>query len=305
MSFYYKRFLNIISLIFFLFFIQSSIQAKDIEFPLIQSFSYFPYFENSLIAEGTIETGIDIYHSNIFTFNKEDNIMNDFELTSFTLGLRYGLTNRITAELFVRYAGLSGGIMDGFIEKFHKILGLPDAFRPDYPRDIVNYFNNDNFEYEKKTGSISPIIASLLVRVFSEENFNINTRIGLGIPVKSKPGLSSDKFFLTAGVICSYKRDNLKVEFSNYISLFKEPEWLLSEDLKDKMFFSEIRIVYKRFLTGFIFRTSPFIESEASRNAYQIQLGFKISDKIEFLFLEDFAPFDTTPDISCNLRIRF
>ena len=295
----------IICVLLFFVFIQNKIIAKDVEFPLIQSFSYFPYSDNNVLQPGFFDIGIDIYHSNIFTFNNNDNIMNDFALTSFTFGFRYGLSNSITTEVFVRYMTVTGGFMDGFIEKFHSFFGLPDAYRLDYPRDVVSYFNNDIFAYENSTGTISPVIFSALVKLYSKNSFDIKTRIAFGVPLKSKPGLSSDKLFLTLGLVCSYQSDNLRVDLSNYVSWFKEPEWFSSVALKDRLFFSEIRISYKRFLTGFIIKTSPLIESESSRNAYQIQLGFKINDNIEFLFLEDFAPFDTSPDVSFNLRIKF
>ncbi len=299
-----KLFILFFCTIFILISLQDMLVSKDIEFPLVQSFTYFPYSENNVLEKNEFGMGFDIYHSNIFTFNKSDNIMSDFELTSVTLGLRYGVLANITAELFFRYAAISGGAMDGFIEGFHSFFGLPEAYRPDYPRDIVNYFNNDYFDYEKNTGTMSPLIISLLARIYSDNSFSIKTRLGLGIPLKSKPGLSSDKLFLTAGLICSYRSENMKIDFSNYISWFKEPEWFANVELNDKIYFSEIRISYKRFLTGFIIKTSPLIESESGRNAYQIQLGYKINDNIELLFLEDFAPFDTSPDVSFNLRIK-
>jgi len=300
-----KKYKNFVKLILIICLLPLSMLAKDVEFPLVQSFAYYPYSENDILSANKFSMCIDIYHSNIFTFHRDDNLMNDFELTSFTLGTRYGLTNSITLEVFIRYMTMNGGFLDGFIENFHSFFGLPTAYRPNYSRDIVSYYNNNYFSYSENTGTMSPVILSLLTNIFSEDNFNVKTRIALGIPLKSKPGLSSDKAFLTTGLIFTYNKDRFRLDFSNYLSWFKTPEWFADVELKSKTFFTELRITYKRFLTGFIFKTSPLVYSESSANAYQIQFGYKISNKIEFLILEDFAPFDTSPDISFNLCVKF
>ncbi len=299
---YYLLFTLCIILMFL--FLPDRLLSKDIEFPLIQSFTYFPYSENYLLTKDAIGVGLDIYHSNVYTFNTFENIMNDFALTSITVGLRYGLSNNFTAELFIKYSVLNGGIMDVFIEDFHSFFGYSDHNRPDNPRNDVNYYNNDFFLYRKDNGTMSPIVFSFLKKIYSKNNISTKARIGIGIPLETKPGLTSDKLFITSGIICTYKRKNLKIDFSNYISWFKKPEWILNEELKNKIYFSELRFKYKIIIIGFIIKTSPFIIGDLSRNAHQIQLGLRINDNIELLLLEDFTPFVTTPDISFNLRIK-
>jgi len=281
-----------------------SLDSKDIEFPLVQSFVYYPYEENDVLLKGKFDMNFNLYQSNIFTFNKSDNIMNDFGLSSGIFGTRYGLTNNLTVELYLRYMAITGGFLDGFIENFHSFFGLPDAYRPDYSRDIINYHNKDFFLYENKTGNMSPLVISLLTELITGDYYELKGRIGIGIPIKSKPGISSDKAFLTTGFIFTYEHNNWKIDLSTYLSWFKNPEWFEKVELKSKTIYSEIRVRYKKFLTGFIFKNSPLVYGESGRNAYQIQLGFVINKNLEFLFLEDFAPFDTTPDVSFNLRIK-
>lgn len=294
----------LIVVLFVIVILNLHLNSKDIEFPLVQSFAYYPYEENNTLSKGQFDMNFNLYQSNIFTFNFKDNIMNDFGMSSVVFGTRYGLINNLTIELYIRYMAITGGFLDGFIENFHRFFGLPNAYRPDYPRDIVNYYNNDYFVYKNRTGNMSPLVISLLSELMTGDYYELKGRIGIGIPVKSKPGISSDKLFLSTGLIFTYEYDSLTIDLATYLSWFKNPKWFEDVELRSKVFFAEIRIKYKKFLTGFIFKNSPLIYSESGRNAYQIQLGFIINKHLEFLFLEDFAPFDTTPDVSFNLRIK-
>jgi len=291
-------------LFFYLAYFSAMIYPKSTEYPLIQSMSYFPYSDNNLLKKKDFSFNLDLYYSNIYMFNRKRTVVNDFENLSTVFEFRYGLARGLNMELYFRHSYIFGGMMDRFIENFHDYFGFSDNQRPVYPRDSVHYKFNDSFFYTDKKGSFSPVILSFLGRILESPHFSIKSRIAIGLPLSNTPGLSSDKPFLTPGLILTYKKDWFAIDFINYLSFFKEPVWLKGEDIRSFIYRSEIKLHIKRFIIGFIIRTSPFEKGDISHSAYQLYLGFKVLKSLEFVILEDFDPFDTTPDISFNIRVK-
>jgi Protein of unknown function (DUF3187) len=280
------------------------LQAADIEFPLLQSMSYFPYRDNDILAKGAYRTHLELHYSNIYTFNHYRTTFNDFESFSTTLDFRYGLTPGVTMEVFLRYGKIFGGVLDKPIEKFHSFFKLPDADRPDYPRNKVRYQFKDSFSYQESEASVSPLIIAFLKELFHNRHVSLKGRVAVGIPLSNKPGFSSNKPFYTGALVMNYHKKWFKLEFSNYLSLITQPTWLEGEEMRGHILLSRLQVNAFRFITGFVFRTSPFKEDDVSDNAYQIYIGYRITKNLELIFQEDFAPFNTTPDIGFNLRFR-
>jgi hypothetical protein len=276
-----------------------------VEFPLLQAMSYFPYRDNTLLEKGVLTGSVDLHYSNVYTFNFHRTVLNDFEFFSTVAGFRYGLGNGGTLELYLRHSALFGGTLDKFIEDFHRTFNLPDADRGAFPRNSVHYRYGDHFSYTENQNGFSPVILGYLKELYRSHHVSLKGRLALGIPLSNKPGLSSGKPFLTAGLIVSFKKKKLALEFSNYISFFKHPSWLEGEDLRSNMVFSRLEINFFRMVAGFVIRTSTFKMDDPSHTAYQIYFGYRITRRLEILIQEDFAPFDTTPDIGINLRFRF
>ena len=282
-----------------------TVSAREVEFPLLQSISYFPYSDNSLLKKGELAGTVEMYYSNIFSFNLERPVFNDFEVFSATLGVRFGLWTGGTLELYCRQAVILGGILDRFIEDFHRTFHLPDDNRPEFPRNAVHYRYRDDFLYTGKQSGTSPLVLAFLKELYQTPVFSLKTRLAVGLPLAKKPGFSSDKAFLSVGLVIKYQRRRFSLELSNYLNLFKQPSWLADEDIRSSLFFSNLEANLGRFILGFNFRTSVFKGGDIAHNAYQTYFGYKITRYLEFGFLEDFSPFDTTPDISVYLRVKF
>jgi hypothetical protein len=281
-----------------------TLNAVDTEFPLIQSISYFPYSDHHTLFKNRWRFSLNMYYSNIYMFDYERTTVNDMETLSTTLALRYGLTNKISLEFYYRIMFAFGGLMDGLIVNFHDLFGFSEGGRNEYPRNDVNYSYKDSFSYESGTTGQSPLIFGVLGNLYQKRNFYLNSRLTLGLPLSSKPGFSSNKFFITMGLILLYKGKNFSIDFSNHFSFFKNPSWLASEDLKKRIFHSEIRVNYKRFFGGFLYKSTPFRMNDLSNGAYQVYIGYKIWKYFELSLVEEFPPMDTTPDFSINLEIR-
>lgn len=278
-------------------------RAADIEFPLVQSMSYFPYADNTILEKSRYRLSLDMYYSNVYMFDYERTTVSDMETLSSTLALRYGFSDRITFELYYRFVFAFGGLMDGLIIDFHNLFGLPGGGREEYPRHTVNYRYKDAFAHSGSPIGQSPLVLGILTHLYSKGNFRLNGRLALGLPLSSKPGFSSSKPFFTAGIILLYKKKNISIDFSNHLSLFGNPNWLGNEDLKNRVFLSQIRVDYKKIFGGLLYRSSPFRMNELANGAYQLYIGYKISKYFELSFIEEFPPLDTAPDVSFRLRV--
>lgn len=281
-----------------------TLNAMDVEFPLIQSMSYFPYSDHHTLLKNRWRFSLNMYYSNIYMFDYDRTTINDMETLSTTLALGYGLTDRITLEFYYRVMFAFGGLMDRLIVNFHDLFGLSEGGRNQYPQNEVNYSYKDAFFYESNTTGQSPLIFGILGNIFQKKNFSLNGRITLGLPISSKPGFSGNKPFITMGLILLYKRKNFSIDFSNHVSLFKNPDWFASEELKKRIFHSEIRVNYKRVFVGFLYKSTPFLMNDLSNAAYQVYIGYKIWKYFELSLVEEFPPMDTTPDVSFNLKVR-
>lgn len=68
----------------------------------------------------------------------EPRILNaDYEAYTAELGLTVGLSNRARAGIDVRLHALYGGFLDGWIEGFHSLFGLPNSYRHYFPQDAI------------------------------------------------------------------------------------------------------------------------------------------------------------------------
>jgi hypothetical protein len=277
---------------------------RQVEFPLLQSMSYFPYSENHILKRGELSLTIDFYYSNIYMFNHHRTIINDFELFSNSLGLRYGLAPGWNLEIYFRWSVIFPGILDKAIEGFHDLFKIPDTNRAEFPAFAVLYKYKDYLLYEAKKSSSSPLIMAVLREIHKAKNMSLNGRVLLGLPVQKTPGFSSNKPFFGSGIIFLYKKNKFNLELANYITLTSKPSWIKDEVLRKTFFFSNLELGLARFIGGFIYRSSIFREDDIAHHTFQGYIGYKISQNIEFIILEDFAPFDTSPDISFNLRIK-
>jgi hypothetical protein len=278
---------------------------SDVEFPLVQSLALFPYFDNSLLNKKQLSIGLKADYSNIYSVDFNNTGVTDFEISSFTLSFRYGISDGFTLELYYRYFAVCGGFLDGGIEAFHDFFNLPSARRDNYPSNTVNYFFQEYFLYNYSTGTSSPLVFSVFKSLGHSRNFNLSGRLFLGIPLLSKPGFVSDRVFWGGGVLGTFVRDHFRVEASVYTSFIYTPEWLNGESLKSVIFIYNLELGYRGFLAGLILKTSPFKSGYFSSNAHQLYIGYRFSKKIEIGIVEDLPPMDTTPDVGFYIKLIF
>jgi hypothetical protein len=300
--------ININKFIILLLFMALSfnLYAVDVEFPLIQSMTYFPYTNHQALDKRNFSFALNMFYSNIYMYDVQRTTINDMETWNNIVEFRYGFSNRVTVEVYYKTLVVYGGIMDKLIIDFHRLFGMIEGGRKDYPRNHVNYHYKDAFTYDKSLFVQAPLVLGVLVNLYRSGRFSINGRAAIGIPLAPKPGFSSSKPFYTTGIIFSYQKPDgtFSLEFANHITFFKNPTWLAQEEIRNYIILSDLRVNYKKIFGGLGYRSTPFKTGDLSNSAYFIYIGFKFLKHFEFSLVEEFPPVDTTPDVSFNLRIQ-
>lgn len=280
--------------------------AADVEFPLVQSLGYFPYMYHDILTPSQTRLTLDIFHSNIYTFDFLKTNYNDMELTSATLGVEYGLSRRITLEFYVRPALAWGGMMDKLIMDFHDLFNMSQGGREELPRNKVYYTYKDKFVHRESSLNLSPLVLGARYRLIQSGRFSINSRLSLGVPLSSKAGFNSGKLFFNTGLMVLYRNQNknLTAFLAANALFYKSPKWLEGEDIHQVIWHSELRVNYKWLFGGVIFRSTPFKENELANPAWQIYGGVSFLKIFELALLEEMPPMDTTPDVTFQLRIK-
>ncbi|MCK4765571.1 MAG: DUF3187 family protein [Candidatus Aminicenantes bacterium] len=291
-------------LVLFFFSLCFSLSGGDVEFPLVQSMSYFPYFDNRPLQKNSFSLSADMNYSNIFMFDSKKTTVNDMELFSNILAIRYGLLDSLTLELYYRASYVHGGSFDNFVMSFHEKYSMPVAGRDEYPLDSVHYSLKDYFSYNEKTVAPSSLLLAAAVDIYRSKNINLKGRAGFGLPLLTKPGFSSDKPFANAGLVFFARKGIFALDLSAYLSFYKAPEWLEDEEIKSNIFTYQLEGTVYRFFMGYRYRSTPFTEGDLAHHGYQLYVGWRIGKLLEIALVEDFGPFDTTPDVGFNLKIN-
>ena len=103
----------------------------EINLPPVHSFHQIPYDLWNLTEKNHFSEEIHVYWANLF--QERSNFSCDFELLKINLILKYGLGEKTEAQLSLPFVWIGGGLLDPFIDGFHKLFGFPDAGRSKFP----------------------------------------------------------------------------------------------------------------------------------------------------------------------------
>ncbi len=81
----------------------------------------------------------DVANSYLVSSTTREDLILDGESYRFTLGLRYGLSDRFEVGIDIPYVGQGGGFLDSFIIDWHKFFGLPQGGRTNAPKNRLLY----------------------------------------------------------------------------------------------------------------------------------------------------------------------
>jgi hypothetical protein len=94
------------------------------------------------LPQGGVELNLALDYSSVFFAEHSDHwsVLVDMEMAVVDLGLRYGLTPRLTLSLSQPAAQMSDGFLDGPLETYHDTFGFPNYDKDTRPKDDFAYF---------------------------------------------------------------------------------------------------------------------------------------------------------------------
>lgn len=109
--------------------------------PLSQIFALPPMRSGEVLsADTTLWRGaIDIANNFVRAQRDGENLLLDGESQRYELGVRRGIGANWELGVTVPWISYNGGVLDNFIEDWHRLWGLPNGGRPDYPTHQLNF----------------------------------------------------------------------------------------------------------------------------------------------------------------------
>ena len=83
--------------------------------------------------------GFDLANTSTDNRSGDETILMDGQTTVATLGLRYGIADRLQLGIDLPWVRHSGGFLDNFISNFHDLFGMPNGDRDKRPDNELNY----------------------------------------------------------------------------------------------------------------------------------------------------------------------
>ncbi len=120
--------------------------------PLTQRFNLPGARSGQLLGEGASQwrLGVDLANNyvrdSVYGGNGADaeTLVFDGELQRYELGVRYGLGAQWEVGVTLPWMAYRGGVLDPFINRWHRAWGLPDHHRSDYASDQLQFMHASN-----------------------------------------------------------------------------------------------------------------------------------------------------------------
>jgi hypothetical protein len=277
--------------------------AQEIHFPLIQALAWIPPQEERVLPVGDRSWEFTIADANIFSFSRGFGAINDLSVLSFSFCHRRALSRGLTLEISGGLRNYYDGGIDEFIKKVDSALGYSDSGRDVFPEKTIHYKYRDRFFYVTNQWAPAPLVISLAARILRLGSVDLNGRLGLGLPLADKPGFSSKKPYLLAGVMGDYFRGKVSVSAALQAVYFEKPGWLAAGDARRAYFQAELKATLSRWALGVILRTSPLTYEENANNGKMIYIAFRFRNGLEIGLMEDLPPMDTVPDVAMYVKL--
>lgn len=296
------------------------------------------------LEKGEIFTGFQFLVSNfyaeqLYTVPSKYEISSDVETFLYIFEFEYGITDWFSAGIEFEIKHHHSGIMDPYIQSFHRTFKTPNGGREFAPNNRLLFEVKDSFSGKKLISftdtvfSISDILLKTKFEIFYTENkeFGIGVILGLKLPTGSPSlmtgtgsvdfgaGLLVDIapfdwwiFYINAYYIVTgdFKGPNgFVLPLANKLQFFISSEFLLSDRTSFIIAFNTFNSPWSQLTVITYYISDPNkVPQRISGQGYQMFIGFKyrISKKTTFQFfvMEDNDPW-TTSDITFSFAMYF
>ncbi|HEY3700045.1 MAG TPA: DUF3187 family protein, partial [Spongiibacteraceae bacterium] len=102
--------------------------------PLIQRFNLPAMRSGEILPSDKIlwRLGVDVANNFVRSQRGSENLVLDGESQRYEISARYGLGDNWEVGLMLPWISYNGGVLDNFIDDWHRVWGLPDGGRPNY-----------------------------------------------------------------------------------------------------------------------------------------------------------------------------
>ena len=284
---------------------------------------YRPY-TNSAMIKKTDKINIDLSESNIF--QKSENLLADFEITTLELTYYYPISDSIELSFNYPFYYVSKGFLDKPLDYVHSTLGISTT------RENEGHIDNQlNYQITDKINKESAYFASgnpqveLKAALYESSSFLVSTNAGIKLPVgDTKDGFTSGKVDLMAGI--QLQKNYEKVSWiSNFIITLNGDRELSSDITSQRMryfFYLANKLPFSYllpfdyhsktdFLFAYQFSSAPYESSDEKFSSVSHLLQFAIrnylSDDsyIDMYFNQNTIPRHNEADVTFGLSYYF
>lgn len=255
--------------------------AQEIVFPPVQKYFSIPTF-----TEEKKGFSISLYQANIFEAKSTYHL--DFAETRLTFYYSGIIKKNFGFQIYIPFFYAWGGLMDPFIDKFHRAFNFPDAGRGNYEYGRIAYWINGKIYLNSRsfTGIGEPHL------FLSFRKGPIILRLGFKIPLKDN-GFNSGKTGTYAGLSLKTRRKNLTFGLEAGAVIIPN-----SEEVKSLFYTLNASIKYRWIKVGFLSNTSPYREGDLSHPANAVFVQFLTGGGFSIGIVEDLSPYDTSADFT-------
>ena len=154
--------------------------------------------------------GLDIVSNATVSDSTNESILLDGESYVTTLGLRYGIAERLQVGLDLPWIAHSEGSLDGFVQDWHKFFGLPNGDRSQLPDDELTYAyangNGDQLLLDGETGGLGDVRVLLAWQLMNSDASAASLLVSLKAPTGDADDLT-DSSAWDVSIAVSAQRD--------------------------------------------------------------------------------------------------
>jgi hypothetical protein len=245
-----------------------------------------------------------------------ENYLVDLELAQADLTVAYQFTENWGAYLIVSGASFGGGVLDGFIEDFHELIGQQDFGRPAAARNDYNVLFDLKssqyaaFEAPGSGGLLDPVLGVRYTRTSDDERWRLSLESAIKVPVADRgKALSTGR--TDAGVQASLQRFSGRnafylnvaaVYYAGMQGFVPEPKQVLPTMVMgyERRMTPRTNLIVQGYVSRSVYGSAQTDLEELTGNKYQLSAGVhhrRGAHLISFALTENLQNINNTPDV--------
>ena len=284
---------------------------------------YRPYTTSSMIKKSD-SINIDISQSNIF--QKSENLLADFEITTLELTYYYPISDSLELSFNYPLYYISKGFLDKPLDSIHSALGIETTRENEgHINNQLNYQVTDQIDKEEAYFASGNPQIEVKLALYEKNDFFVSTNVGVKLPIGNKrDGFTSGKVDLMAGLQLQKNYEDVSWIANLIITLNGDRE--LSSDIKSQkmryFFYLANKLPFSYlipfnydskadFLFAYQYSSAPYESSDEKFSSYSHLLQFAIRNHlrddsyIDIYFNQNTIPRHNEADVTFGLSYHF